>query len=174
MACSITFSSNVLSSKKCPAAGHMGFPKPPEGPMTRDRNVRFRRCFKVRAMQASVGAEPAISGPDLMKSKNLYEVLKISPAATAEDIKRAYRRLAREFHPDHAAFPEEKNRNTQLFLQIHNAYVTLSDPHDRARYDRQLWGQVRGLGGKTWGKARLGYRDWSGRVGRNWETDQCW
>jgi hypothetical protein len=174
MASSLILSSNVFSAKESPAAGHMGFQTPPEGSITRSRNVRFRRCIKVRATQVSVDAEAAISEPGHMKSKNLYEVLEISPAATAKDIKRAYRKLARKFHPDHAAFPEDKNWNTRMFVRIHNAYVTLSDPHDRARYEWQLWGEARGFCGKTWNKASVGYRDWSGRVGRNWETDQCW
>jgi len=177
MVSSVVFSSNVLSSKESPAAGLMGLQKQPAGSNARSRNViRFRRCFKVRAMQTSTEAA-AISEPGHMKSKNLYEVLDISPAAVAQDIKRAYRKLAREFHPDHAASPDEKVQNTQIFLRIHNAYVTLSDPQDRAQYDRQLLGQVRGFAGQTWGKATTGrppvYK-YSGQVGRSWETDQCW
>lgn len=177
MASSLVFPSNVLSSNESPSAGHMGFQRAPAGSSTRSTNLRFRRCFKMRAVQASVGAEAAISDQRHMESRNLYEVLAISPAATAKDIKRAYRKLAREFHPDHAASPQEKNESTQMFLRIHNAYVTLSDPHDRAQYDVQLWGQVRGFAGQTWSKVTNGrapaYR-YCGRMGRSWETDQCW
>jgi hypothetical protein len=176
MAASLLFSSNVFSSIESPSAGHMGRQTPPVGWITRSRNVRFRRCFKVRAMQASAGADEVISAPGHMQSKNLYKILEINPAATAKDIKRAYRKLAREFHPDQATSPEAKNESTQMFLRIHNAYVTLSDPHDRAQYDRQLLGQVRGFAGQTWSKATNGqapaYR-YCGHVGRSWETDQC-
>jgi hypothetical protein len=177
MAFSLAFSSNVFSSTESLSAGHVGRQTPPAGWSTRSRNVRFRRCFKVRAMQASAGAEAVLSEPGHMESKNLYEVLEISTAATAKDIKRAYRKLAREFHPDQATSPEGKNERTQMFLRIHNAYVTLSDPHDRSQYDRQLLGQVRGFSSETWSKATSGrapaYR-YRGHVGRSWETDQCW
>lgn len=177
MVSSVVFSSNVLSSKESPASGLMSLQRRPAESSSRSRNViRFRRCFKVRAMQASAAAA-AISDQGHMKSKNLYDVLEISPTAVANDIKRAYRKLARQFHPDHAASPEEKNQKTQIFLKIHNAYVTLSDPNDRAQYDRQLSAPVRGFAGQTYGKATSArppaYR-YSGHMGRSWESDQCW
>jgi len=174
MASSLVFYSLIFSSNESPSAGHMGFQRLPEGSIHRTRNVRFRRFFKVRATQVSAGAE-AISGPGHMEGQSLYELLGVSRGATAKDIKRAYRKLAGKFHPDHAASPREKDQNTQMFVRIHSAYVTLSDPHDRAQYERQLAGQVRGFPGQTWSKAtEPGHRDWSGRMGRNWETDQCW
>lgn len=176
MASFLVFSSHVFTSKESPSAGQTGYQRPPEGSTLRSTNVRFRRCFKVRATQASAAAE-AISGPGHTEgqSLSLYEVLGVSRDATAKDIKRAYRKLAGEFHPDHAASPQEKDRNTQMFVRIHTAYLTLLDPHDRAQYDRQLVGQVRGFAGQGWSKAaEPGYRNWSGRMGRNWETDQCW
>lgn len=139
-----------------------------------------RRSFKPIAIQASAGKE-AISLPNHVKSKNLYEVLQINPAATAKEIKRAYRRLAREFHPDHVASPQDKNKNTQMFLNIHNAYVTLSDSCDRAGYDRQLSAQMRvpiarTMSNKSFdrGEAIYGYSCDRRRKGRSWETDQCW
>jgi len=173
MAFPLVFSSIVLSSSESRSAGHMGHQTLPVGSRTLSSNIRFRRCFQVRAMQA----EAVISEPGHMESKNLYEVLEISPAATAKDIKRAYRKLAREFHPDQATSPDGKNESTQMFLRIHNAYVTLLDPHDRAQCDRQLWGQVRGLAGQTWSKATNGRAPaygYCGHMGLSWETDQCW
>jgi len=177
MASSLVFSSSVFSSKDSPSAGHMGFQRPPTGSIPRRTNVRFRRCFKVKAAQASASAE-AISGLGRTETQSLYEVLGVSQGATAKDIKRAYRKLAREFHPDHAASAQGKNQNTQIFLQIHDAYLTLSDPHDRALYDRQLSAQVRGFAGQAWsgGSCQQAptYGSWRGHVGRSWETDQCW
>lgn len=174
MASSLVFSSNVF---EFPSTGHIGVQRPPAGSSTRSTHVRFRRCFKARAVQASVGAESAISNHGHMESRNLYEVLAVCPSATAKDIKRAYRKLAREFHPDQAASPEDKNESTQMFLRIHNAYVTLSDPHERAQYDRQLWAPLRGFAGQTWNKAANGrtpaYTNY-GHMGRSWESDQCW
>lgn len=60
---------------------------------------------------------------------DLYELLDLRPDASDEDIKRAYRRKAREHHPD-AGGDEE------AFKQITHAYQVLSDPQRRARYDR--------------------------------------
>lgn len=44
-----------------------------------------------------------------------------------------HRKLAQQFHPNHAASSEEKEEKTQIFLKIHNVYVILSDLHDRAQ-----------------------------------------
>ncbi|KAH9312785.1 hypothetical protein KI387_027820, partial [Taxus chinensis] len=68
----------------------------------------------------------------------LYEVLGLSGGASKQDIKKAYRNLARQFHPDTAASSEEKSINTEIFMQIQNAYAILSEREDRAQYDRRL------------------------------------
>ena len=66
---------------------------------------------------------------------NYYEILKISPKATNAEIKSAYRRLARKFHPDKNNGSEEK---AQEFAKVAKAYETLGDPQKRADYDRQI------------------------------------
>ncbi|MEE9211099.1 MAG: DnaJ domain-containing protein [Phycisphaeraceae bacterium] len=60
-----------------------------------------------------------------------YKILGIEPDATAEDIKKAYRRLARETHPDvsHDKAAQEK------FIQIREAYDILQDAEQRGTYD---------------------------------------
>jgi molecular chaperone DnaJ len=63
---------------------------------------------------------------------DLYIVLGIERAASLEDIKRAYKRLARKFHPD--INPGDRMA-AQHFRQISDAYETLSDPERRRRYD---------------------------------------
>ncbi|MDQ3985869.1 MAG: molecular chaperone DnaJ [Actinomycetota bacterium] len=63
---------------------------------------------------------------------NHYEVLGVSRTATQEEIKRAYRRLARQNHPD--ANPGDPTAE-ERFKAITHAYDVLSDPHKRERYD---------------------------------------
>jgi len=62
---------------------------------------------------------------------DLYAVLGVSRDASADDIKRAYRRLARELHPDVNPDPATQER----FKEVTAAYEVLSDPAKRERYD---------------------------------------
>lgn len=61
-----------------------------------------------------------------------YAALEISHAATAEDIRKAYRQLARRFHPDTSTEPDAAER----FREIQTAYEILSDESQRTAYDR--------------------------------------
>ena len=69
-----------------------------------------------------------------------YQVLGVDRSASQQDIQRAYRRLARRFHPDINSDPGAEER----FKQISEAYEVLSDEKNRARYDRfgEHWRQV--------------------------------
>jgi len=73
--------------------------------------------------------------------RDLYDILGVSRDASAEDIKRAYRKLAREHHPDVNAAPEAEER----FKEVAGAYEILSDPEKRQRYD--AFGTANGPGG---------------------------
>jgi molecular chaperone DnaJ len=64
--------------------------------------------------------------------RDLYEILGVPRDATSEEIKRAYRRLAREYHPDVSQSHDAEER----FKEIAAAYEILSDPDKRAQYDR--------------------------------------
>jgi molecular chaperone DnaJ len=67
-----------------------------------------------------------------MAGRDLYQVLGVSADATQEDIKRAFRRLARAHHPDmNGGDPEAERR----FKEVNLAYETLSDPAKRRQYD---------------------------------------
>lgn len=61
-----------------------------------------------------------------------YEILGVSRSADKEEIKRAYRRLARKYHPDVNKDPGAEDK----FKEINRAYEVLSEPETRARYDR--------------------------------------
>ena len=65
-------------------------------------------------------------------SKDFYEVLGISKNATAEEIKRAYRRLALEYHPDRNKTKEAGEK----FKEVTAAYEVLSDSQKRSQYDQ--------------------------------------
>jgi molecular chaperone DnaJ len=69
-----------------------------------------------------------------MAKRDYYEILGVSRNATQEEIKKAYRRLARQYHPD--ANPDKKEEAAEKFREITEAYAVLSDPEKRAQYDR--------------------------------------
>ena len=68
-----------------------------------------------------------------MPTKDFYETLGVSRSANADEIKRAYRALARKHHPD---VSENKAEAEHRFKEINEAYEVLSDPQKRAQYDR--------------------------------------
>ena len=67
-----------------------------------------------------------------MKYKDYYDILGVARNASADDIKKSYRKLARKYHPD---VSKEKNAE-EKFKEVAEAYDTLKDPEKRAAYDR--------------------------------------
>ena len=64
--------------------------------------------------------------------KDYYEVLGVPRSASGDDIKKAFRKLAREFHPDVA---KDKKRAEEKFKEVNEAYEVLGDPEKRKKYD---------------------------------------
>ncbi|MFO7321201.1 MAG: molecular chaperone DnaJ [Chloroflexota bacterium] len=75
-------------------------------------------------------------------ARDYYEVLGVSRSASKAEIKSAFRRLAREYHPDVSQHPDAEAR----FKEINEAYEVLSDDEKRARYDRFGHAGVQGGG----------------------------
>ena len=113
---------------------------------------RLRRWCGVRCVaRASAVAAPA--------ARTHYEVLGVGAGASRREIKAAYRRLAREVHPDAGG------RGDEGFIRLHAAYATLADPDERAR---ATTAPVRSGSWAAPLGAAAGFRP------RRWETDQCW
>lgn len=68
------------------------------------------------------------------QKRDYYEVLGVSKTATAEELKKAYRQLAKKYHPD--ANPNNKAEAEAKFKEVNEAYEILSDPQKRQMYDQ--------------------------------------
>lgn len=92
-----------------------------------------------------------------MGDRDYYEVLGVSRDASEDEIKRAYRRLAKQYHPDVNKAPDAEEK----FKEIQRAYEVLSDPDKRANYDRFGQAGVDGTGFGTGGFADFGFGGFS-------------
>jgi molecular chaperone DnaJ len=83
-------------------------------------------------------------------SKDLYETLGVNKNASADEIKKAYRKLAMEYHPDRNKAPEAENK----LKEVNHAYDVLKDEQKRAAYDR--YGHAAFEGGMGAGPGGMG------------------
>ena len=87
--------------------------------------------------------------------RDYYEVLGVSRNASDEELKKAYRRLAKQYHPD----ANKETGAEARFIEINEAYETLSDPQRRTIYDR--YGHA-GLNGGAGGMGGMGFGEFGG------------
>jgi molecular chaperone DnaJ len=96
-------------------------------------------------------------------ARDYYEVLGIARTATADEIRRAHRKLAKEFHPDKNKSPEAPKR----FSELQEAYDALSDPEKRKQYDQfgHVGSSANPFGGRG-GRSQTG----GGQTGGPWQN----
>lgn len=75
-----------------------------------------------------------------MSELDYYEILGVNKTCSAEELKKSYRKLAMQYHPDRN--PDDKDAE-EKFKQINGAHETLSDPSKRAKYDEKLEAKMR-------------------------------
>ncbi|KAL3716166.1 hypothetical protein ACJRO7_007863 [Eucalyptus globulus] len=68
---------------------------------------------------------------------SFYDLLGISESGTMSEIRQAYKQLVLKYHPD-VSPPDRAKEYTKRFIQVQEAYETLSDPTSRASYDRDM------------------------------------
>ena len=86
-----------------------------------------------------------------MPKKDYYEILGVSREAKEKDIKKAYRRLAKQYHPD--TYKGDKKEAEEKFKEISEAYEVLVDKDKRAKYDQighRVVDETFGPGGFDW------------------------
>lgn len=95
-----------------------------------------------------------------------YKFLDVSPTASAEEIRSAFRRMAFKYHPDHNKDPWAET----IFKQINEAYQVLSDPNRRTAYDAERRAQAqRAEESQRAARERHYYRERAGASGSGYE-----
>lgn len=101
-------------------------------------------------------------------ARDYYDILGLSKSASAEDIKNAYRKLAREHHPDMVAEPDKAAAEAR-FKELNEAYQILSDPQKKQMYDQFGHAGVgNGPQGAGAGYGPFGGFGGQGQAGGNW------
>ena len=77
--------------------------------------------------------------------RDYYEILGVNKSATDDELKKAYRKLAKKYHPD--ANPDNKQEAEAKFKEVNEAYENLSDPQKRRMYDQFGTVDPQGFGG---------------------------
>ncbi len=100
-----------------------------------------------------------------MAEKDYYDILGVSKDASDDEIKHAYRKLSKNWHPDINKAPNAEAK----FKEINEAYETLSDPQKRANYDQ--YGSADGAGAGFGGGGQGGFSNFGGGAGGGFGFD---
>ena len=96
----------------------------------------------------------------MASKRDYYEVLGVDKSATDEELKKAYRKLAKKYHPD--ANPDNKAEAEAKFKEVNEAYEVLSDSQKRKMYDQFGTADPQGFGGGQGPFGQGGYYSYSG------------
>lgn len=96
-----------------------------------------------------------------MAEKNYYDILGVKKNASDADIKKKYRKLVRQYHPDVSDDPDADNK----IAEINNAYETIRDKDKRAEYDAMLDNPFAGRGGQAGAGGGQRWNDMKGQFG---------
>lgn len=99
--------------------------------------------------------------------KDYYDILGISRDASPSEIKKAYRKLAREHHPD-AVADEDKKEAEKRFKEINEAYQVLSDPQKKKMYDQYGSAAFGGANGSAAGARGNPFSGFGGQKSGQW------
>ncbi|MBR3003029.1 MAG: molecular chaperone DnaJ [Clostridia bacterium] len=96
----------------------------------------------------------------MSQKRDYYEVLGVSKTATDDELKKAYRKLAKKYHPD--ANPDNKAEAEAKFKEVNEAYEVLSDSQKRKMYDQFGTADPQGFGGGQGPFGQGGYYSYTG------------
>lgn len=123
------------SAAAVPAAGRIAFRRPWNTPQPEALRLRLR--LRARGVRREDGGGVRTEEQEQTAPRTFYDLLGISADGSPDDVRASYRRLALKYHPD-VSPPGAAAENTRRFIEVQEAYETLSDPSRRASYDRAL------------------------------------
>ncbi|OIW14688.1 hypothetical protein TanjilG_33030 [Lupinus angustifolius] len=100
-----------------------------------NNSVKFSTSLKLRgSFSTSLKIRGSSSGSWCENEMSLYSVLGVGETVSCKEVKQAYKKMARKYHPD-VSPGDRVEENTKRFIKLKEAYETLSDPITRAVYD---------------------------------------
>ncbi|XP_010090559.2 chaperone protein dnaJ 20, chloroplastic [Morus notabilis] len=103
------------------------------------RQIPYKITGTTISCRSSTSGHNQLQMDNYTKKANFYEVLSLSTKIVGlEDIKKAYRSMALQYHPDVCLDPSAKAESTRRFIEVQKAYETLSNPVSRKMYDYEL------------------------------------